>query len=77
MIYHSPKTSVITNNISSEQFSLHQGAMQEDCLSALFFNIALKPLATGISSHLHISGIPVDTSECLVTLYADDLLDLS
>uniref|UniRef100_A0A3Q3FZY8 Reverse transcriptase domain-containing protein n=1 Tax=Labrus bergylta TaxID=56723 RepID=A0A3Q3FZY8_9LABR len=69
MIYHSPKSSVLTNNTLSESFSLHQGVRQGDCLSPLLFNIALKPLA-----HPHIKGISAGTSERLVTLYVDDLL---
>ncbi len=74
MIYHSPKTSIITYNIASELFSLHRGVRQGDCLYPLIFNIALEPLAIGIRSHPHIKGIPVSASESLVSLYADDLL---
>lgn len=45
MICHSPKSSVITNNILSKPFNLHhQGVGQGDCLSPLLFNIALEPL---------------------------------
>ena len=73
-IYHSPKSSVITNNMSSVPFNLYRGMRQGDCLSPLLFNIALEPLAFGIRRHPHIKGIPVGTTECLVNLYADDLL---
>lgn len=31
-------------------------------------------MAIGIRNHPHIKGIPAGTAECLVTLYADDLL---
>ena len=73
MIYRSPKFTVITN-ISIEPFSPYQGLRWGDFLSALLFNVALEPLAIGIRSHLHIKGIPAGSSECLVSLYADDLL---
>ena len=74
MIYRAPKSSVITNNISSEPFNLYRGVRQGDCLSPLLFNLALEPLAIGIRSHPQINSIPAGSSECLVTLYADDLL---
>lgn len=47
---------------------------QGDCLSPQLFNLALEPLAVGIRSHPHINGIPAGSLECLVTLYADDIL---
>lgn len=74
MTYRSPKSSIITNNIASTLFNLQRGVRQGDCLSPLLFNIALEPLAIGIRNHPHIKGIPAGSSECLVTLYADDLL---
>ena len=75
MIYHAPKSSVIMSNISSKPFNLYRGVTKGDCLSALLFNLALEPLAIGIRSHPHINGIFQSIPlECLVTLYADDLV---
>lgn len=74
MIYCSPESSVLTNNVLSEPFSLYRGVRQGDCLSLLLFNIPLEPLTIGIRNHPHKKGIAAGGSECLVTLYADDLL---
>ncbi len=74
MIYHSPKSSVVTNNTSSEPFTLHRGVRQGHCLSPLLVNTELEPLAIGIRRHPYIEDFPVGTSECLATLYADDVL---
>lgn len=74
IIYAAPKSSVTSNNISSAPFSLCRGVRQGDCLSPFLFNLALEPLAIGIRSHSSIQGIHMGPSECLTSLYADDML---
>lgn len=74
IIYLTPKSSIITNNIISKSFQLHRGVRQGDCLSPLLFNLALEPLAIGLRMHPKIEGLPVGQSESLVSLYADDVL---
>lgn len=74
MIYRTPKSCIITNNMVSKSFELHRGVRQGDCLSPLLFNIALEPLAIDLRMHPGIEGSPMGTSECLISLYADDVL---
>ena len=74
MLYLCPASSVLSNADRSRPFELHGGVRQGNPLSPLLFDLALEPLAIGIRNHPCIHGISIGNIECLVNLYADDLL---
>ncbi|KAJ8015325.1 hypothetical protein DPEC_G00024950 [Dallia pectoralis] len=74
MLYLCPKSSILTNSDKSGPFGLHRSVRQGDPLSPLLFDVALEPLALGISSHPDIMGIKIGEMESRLGLYADDTL---
>lgn len=74
MLYASPKSSVLTNQISSPSITLYRGTRQGCCLSSMLFALALEPLAIAIRVSPQIIGIKCGTAECAIGLYADDVV---
>lgn len=73
-LYVDPISSVRTNNISSEPFSVSRGTRQGCPLSPLLFANAIEPLALKLRQTTQLTGILREDQEHRVSLYADDLL---
>lgn len=74
MLYACPKSSVLTNFDRSPQFTLGRGTRQGCCLSPMLFALALEPLAIAIRANSQINGIRCGISDCVIGLYADDVI---
>lgn len=74
MLYACPKSSVLTNFDRSPQFMLECGTRQGCWLSPMLFALALEPLAIAIRANSQISGIKCGRLDCIIGLYADDVI---
>lgn len=74
LLYAAPMSSVRTNNVSSEPFSVSRGTRQGCPLSPLLFAVAIEPLALFLRQTTQLTGIFREGQEHRVSLYADDLL---
>ncbi len=74
LLYCEPSAEVITNNVTSESFSLSRGTCQGCPLSPLLFVMILEPLAISIRNHPEIKGIHISDQEHQISLFADDIL---
>lgn len=74
ILYSAPQSSVRTNNLISDYFTLHRGTRQGCPLSPLLFNLAIEPLALMLRTQLMVRGITRGGVTHKVSLYADDLL---
>lgn len=74
MLYACPKSTVLTNHDRSPPFLLHRGTRQGCCLSPMLFALALEPLAISIRASPQIAGIRCGASDCVIGLYADDVI---
>lgn len=74
LLYCEPSAEVITNNLTSEPFSLSQGTHQGCPLSPLLLVSTLEPLVIAIRNHPGIKGINISGQEHQISFYADDIL---
>ena len=75
-LYTSPRATITTNGLTSQQFTLHNGTRQGCPLSPSLFAIFLEPLAASIRQNNNIKGIRSISTEHKTILYADDVLIL-
>ena len=73
-LYQHTKTRIIINRVCSDTYLVTRGVRQEDPLSCLLFNLAIKPLTACIQNALELTGynIPSINRTIKVNLYADD-----
>lgn len=74
LLYCEPLAEVITNNVTSESFSLSRGRCHGCQLSPLLFVMIFEPLAISIRNHPEIKGILISDQEHQISWFADDIL---
>lgn len=65
---------IMTNNLISQNFTLHRGTRQGCPLSPSLFAIFIEPLAAAICQNNNITGIRTNKVTHKISLYADDVL---
>ena len=71
--YNNISSCIINNGFFSGNFDLNRGVRQGDPLSPYLFIIAIEILAASIRSRTEIKGIKIESEECKLMQYADDL----
>lgn len=72
--YCEPSAEVVTDNLTSEPFSLSRGTHQGCPLSPMLFVLTLEPLAIAIRNHPGIKGINISGQEHRIFLFANEIL---
>lgn len=73
-LYSKPTATILTNGTQSDKFSIANGTRQGCPLSPLLFALVIEHLAQAIRMNPNIHGIQTPSSQCKLSLYADDLL---
>lgn len=71
--YSNISSCIINNGSFSADFELSRGVRQGDPLSPYLFIIAVEILAAVIRTTTEIKGIKIESEECKIVQYADDL----
>ena len=75
-LYTNATMCVILNGHPSEKFMVGRGVCQDNPLSCLLFNFAIKPLSRLIRTSGHLKGLqittPTSTHQTLLSLFTND-----